>query len=152
MGSLGQTVNMKTTFIFLACLLVITGANLRKECNNKAEEISSKDCKQYCNANSPANDYFDCVNCFEKHQDYDEECKGVKLEKECFKTEEDVARDDCKCVISTPGDSCYNCINKRRYMNYRESGLACKMLVDMGVSYPPYHPPTSDAVDDWMDY
>merc|ERR1711909_21789 len=143
MGSLKQTVNMKTTFISLACVLVMTGANLRKKCNNKAEKISSQDCKQYCNVSRPAKDR-DCGKCVWKHQDYDKDCQGMKLEKKCFKTEEDIAREDCKCTVSTP--RCFTCVNNRRFKNYLESGIACEMLITLGVTFPPFHP-TDDVLD-----
>merc|ERR1712212_441091 len=91
MGSLEQTVNMKTTFIFLACLLKITGGryapnsdNKEKDCNNKAKEISSQDCKQQCDVAELTED---CAKCIEEHKDYDRDCKiDNNLQYQCLMT------------------------------------------------------------------
>ena len=135
---------MRTTLIFLSCLLVITGANLRRKCNNKAEKISSEDCKQYCNVISLPGYTWDCVKCVVQHQDYDKDCQGTELAQKCFKTDEDIAKENCdNCVFSEFCDPCETCINKGRKQDFLDSGISCQMLVRMGVTPPPDHPPCS---------
>ena len=134
---------MKTTLIFLACLLVITGANLREQCNNKAVEISSQDCKQQCNENARARypeDTWACADCIFEHQDYEEDCKGMKLEMQCFTAEDDIALEDCKekCDVSAPseeddGHPWLDCIR-----NCHDLGLGCKNLINIGNAFPFY--------------
>merc|ERR1719228_2606784 len=73
---------MKTTFIFLACMLVFTGGryapnsdnlvNKEKDCNNKAEEISSQDYKQQCDVAELTEG---CAKCILDHKEYDSDCK-----------------------------------------------------------------------------
>ena len=120
---------MKTTFILLACLLVTTGANIRKKCNNKAEEIALQDCKQQCDAASRGED---CAKCIRKHQDYDEDCKGMRSMK-CIKHEADIAKEYCKeqCNFSAQGPDfdftvCDTCIT-----NHQDFDTDCKNAKDM---------------------
>merc|ERR1719233_2081916 len=103
---------MKTTFIFLACLLGITAAgesilnnrypsdywanrakSLQKDCNNKTEEISTEDCKQECKVAKPGED---CAKCIAKHKDYDFDCKGYIVDTRCLEIGYEIFRNDCK--------------------------------------------------------
>merc|ERR1711942_270928 len=78
MGSLRQTVNMKSAFLILACLLVvITGDNLEEQCDYKALEIwlSVEDCKQ---CGTPLGK--DCAKCIMEHKDYND-CKELQCKR-----------------------------------------------------------------------
>merc|ERR1711862_745538 len=78
MGSLGKTVNMKSAFLILACLLVvITGDNLEEQCDYKALEIwlSVEDCKQ---CGTPLGK--DCAKCIMEHKDYND-CKELQCKR-----------------------------------------------------------------------
>merc|ERR1711909_180349 len=87
MGRIEQTVSMKTTFIFLACMLGIATADfydanraksLQKDCNSKAEEISSQDCKQDCKEqcldSDPDSPDDPCKPCIMNHKGYGLAC------------------------------------------------------------------------------
>merc|ERR1719260_70889 len=136
---------MKTTFIFLACMLGIATADkndeydeywanrylsddqanrakiLQKDCNSKAKEISSQDCKQECNVTEPGED---CAKCIAKHQEYDYDCKDDMVSMRCLDIYDKLERQDCKeqCLDSdpdSPDDPCEPCI-----MNHKDTGLA----------------------------
>merc|ERR1711862_950375 len=80
MGSLGQTVNMKSTFLILACLLVvITGDNLEEQCDYKALEIwfSVEDCP-LCGSRTYIEK--DCAKCIMEHKDYND-CKELQCKR-----------------------------------------------------------------------
>merc|ERR1719369_2353770 len=134
---------MKTTFIFLVCLLVMTAGryaydsdywvNKEKKCNNKAEEISSQDCKQQCDV---AELREDCAKCIGEHKDYDSDCKeDFDLIVQCLKTvfpdhkEEGGCREECKRDV-TDGDDYYEacriCI-----MNHQDAGLNCRIIMGL---------------------
>merc|ERR1712179_362381 len=135
MGRIEQTVSMKTTFIFLACMLGIATADfydanraksLQKDCNSKAEEISSQDCKQECNVTEPGED---CAKCIANHQDYDYDCANFMVLTRCLDIYDKLERQDCKeqCLDSdpdSPDDPCKPCI-----MNHKGYGLACLIFL-----------------------
>ena len=146
---------MKTTFILLACLLVITGANIVKKCNNKAEEIASQDCKQECNVVGPGED---CAKCIMEHKDYDNDCKGITflvqcmradeidckgandMLKHCMKTLVEIVENDCKdqCPIQHAREKDFDPSKcKTCCMSHQDLGLAC--LVQTGVSFSQLH-------------
>merc|ERR1712179_850705 len=120
MGSLGQTVNMKTTFIFLACLLGITTGyyvgRIKKDCNKKAEEISAQDCSKQCDVAEPEKDYY-------------KRCKGEDLGKQCQTTADEIGNKDCflQCLRDPRRQSslsdfrkCETCIKNNQHL-----GKAC---------------------------
>merc|ERR1712055_1024476 len=132
MGSLGQTVNMKTTFIFLACLLGITTGyyvgRIKKDCNKKAEEISAQVCSKQCDV---AEQGEDCAGCIMEHKDYYKRCKGEYLIRQCQRTAQEIGDKDCykQCLRDVVGKGhsylsdfkkCETCI-----MNNQHLGKAC---------------------------
>merc|ERR1712183_393855 len=151
MGSLGQTVNMKTTFIVLACLLGITTAGYinpytdfwnkkEKLCNNKAEEISSQDCKQQCDVAKFGDD---CVECIGEHKDYDYDCKDFALDARCIDTYHRIHHEDCKEECGdwyendNEKDKCETC---SRPLQDQYGGLVCRISMHFE-SNPPSPPP-----------
>ena len=143
--SLEQTVNMKTTFIFLACLLVMTTGrythnsdNKEKDCNNKAKEISSQDCKQQCDVAELTED---CAKCIEEHKDYDRDCKiDNNLQYRCLITvfplqkEEEGCREECQWDNTKNGyedvEACRTCT-----MNHQDAGLNCRIIMGYLIRY-----------------
>merc|ERR1712215_437017 len=140
MGSLEQTVNMKITFIFLACLLVITAGdfdpnsdywvNKEKECNNKAAEIFSQDCKQQCDV---AEFREDCAECIGEHKDFDSDCQDTNLLLRCLNIVFPLGKGEGGCIeecqlLSTDNDSdfetCRTCT-----MNHPDAGLNCRIIM-----------------------
>merc|ERR1712183_518616 len=159
MGSLGQTVNMKRTLIFLACLLGITAGrnapnsdnsdnasryghaeydkywtNKEKLCNNKAEEISSQDCKQQCDVAELGEN---CVKCIGEHEDYDYDCKNVALVIWCIDRDSRIRHEDCKKECPHE-DTCNNCIT--RTLHDRNGGLTCSIFKYYEANPPPPPP------------
>ena len=118
---------MKTTLIILSCLLVIIRANIKKKCDNKAEEIALQDCKQQCDVATRGED---CAKCIGNHQDYDGYCKGPASK--CKKHEADIARKYCRkqCLIVSDSDfdivACNTCIT-----NHQDVDMDCKNGQDM---------------------
>ena len=120
---------MKTTFIFLACLLVLTAGDnwepLKKKCENKAVGIASQDCKEQCNVAEPGED---CAKCVGTHKDYDYDCKDNGLTLWCYQLKRKLGKEeDCKeeCVGNYPWGmqlypACRSCI-----MNHQDVGLPC---------------------------
>merc|ERR1712183_1250502 len=161
MGSLGQTVNMKRTLIFLACLLGITTAsrygnpeydeywankqkernNRQKLCNNKAEEISSQDCKQQCDVAELGEN---CVKCIGEHKDYDYDCKDKALATWCSVLGSRIRHEDCKkeCPHYMENDydedTCINCIT--RTLHNEHGGLTCSFFKYFEANPPPPPP------------
>merc|ERR1719233_937188 len=99
---------MKTTFIFLACLMVITVdgkyddlADRKKQCNNKAEEIYSQDCKQQCDEAESRRVCSECLigrecaECIMEHKDYDSDCKNYSMLRRCNDILTRIFREDC---------------------------------------------------------
>merc|ERR1712183_450361 len=118
MGRLEQTADMKTTWIFLAFLLVMAGASMEK-CNKKTEAIAAQDCKKHCNVAKRGKD---CAMCIWNH--HDPACQGNTMEKQCSKTVVDILEGDCKkkCELDEPGnyDHCDACV-----ISHKDLGLAC---------------------------
>ena len=109
---------MKTTLIFLACLLVINGAKLEKKCDRKAEEIFRQDCKHQCGVAAPSSD---CARCIWKHQDYDAACKGDTRREQCWETLMGSRVDHCEENKENP--DVRNC--SMRFMDMKKLGLSC---------------------------
>merc|ERR1712183_207180 len=103
MGSLRQTCKMKTTLIFLACLLAIKGAKLEKKCDREAEEIFRQDCKHQCGVAEPS---YDCAKCIWKHRDYDEACVGETRRDQCWEAFEDNKVVECKATKENSDEPC----------------------------------------------
>merc|ERR1719153_719976 len=109
---------MRTTLIFLACLLVIAGASIEKQCNEKAEEIAAQDCKEDCNVAKRGKD---CATCIWNHKDYDKVCQGDDtIVEQCGETIDMIYEEDCKGSCKRFGPECDDCI-----LNYKDLGLAC---------------------------
>ena len=125
---------MKTTFIFLACLLVLAygynWANIKKKCDNKAVGIASQDCKEQCNVAELGED---CAKCVGTHKDYDYDCKEIYLWGECCDIYYQLTEEDCKeqCVGSQL-NTCKPCI-----MNHQDVGLTCLVLHHIEPNPPP---------------
>merc|ERR1712179_155194 len=131
MGSRGQTVNMKRSFIFLACLLGITTAGyyvgrIKKDCNKKAEEISAQACSKQCDVTDQGED---CARCIMEHKDYYKRCKGEDLGKQCQTTADEIGNKDCflQCLRDPRRQSslsdfrkCETCIKNNQHL-----GKAC---------------------------
>merc|ERR1712243_93025 len=143
MGSLRLTVNMKTTFIFLACLLVLTAgykysnrhgdyyANLKKKCDNQAVGIASQDCKEQCIVAELGED---CAKCVGTHKDYDYDCKNIGFSVWCGRfLSMKIREEDCK--EQCPGEVCGNCID-----NHQDYGLSCSLLHHVEANPPPPPP------------
>ena len=136
--------NMKTTFIFLACLLVLTAGDnwepLKKKCENKAVGIASQDCKEQCGVAEPGED---CAKCVGTHKDYDYDCKNIGFASWCFRVLYwKIRKEDCK-EICRVGDSlkvCGNCIR-----NHQDYGLPCLILWHVEPNHPP--PPPGHPYD-----
>merc|ERR1719228_464458 len=132
---------MKTTFIFLACLLVITAGsinpnteywvNKEKQCNNKAEEISSQDCKQQCDGAKFGDD---CVECIGKHKDYDYDCKDIMLSLRCHNYYVRYLLEDCKEECGFDSDTCKPCI---RPLLDQHGGLICRISMHFDTNPSP---------------
>ena len=74
---------MKTTFILLACLLVIAGAKKKRQCIKDIVDIWRKqDCEQLCGLELMKEE---CMNCYLKHQDLDPVCTEDTVKKQCEK-------------------------------------------------------------------
>ena len=147
---------MKSTFLILACLLVvITGDNLEEQCDVKALEIwfSVEDCKQ-CGTHLGK----DCAKCIIEHKDYDNDCKGITflvqcmradeidckgandMLKHCMKTLVEIVENDCKdqCPIQHAREKDFDPSKcKTCCMSHQDLGLAC--LVQTGVSFSQLH-------------
>ena len=95
---------MKTTLIFLACVLVVNGAKLEKNCDREAEEIFRQDCKHQCGVAEPLVD--DCAMCIWKHQDYDTACKGETKTDQCWKIVADNGLKECQEGKLSSGEPC----------------------------------------------
>ena len=113
--------DMKTSFIFLACLLAIAGANIEKRCNKTAEAIATQYCKLHCHVAEPKKE---CAMCIWNHQHYDPACKGETLGGPCTKTSVKIMFGDCKnkCSLEEP-EHCDACI-----WSHKGLGLACWTL------------------------
>ena len=100
--------------------------NKEKECNNKAEEISSQDCKQQCDV---AELREDCAKCIGEHKEYDSDCKeDMNLIVPCLETvfppreEEGECREKCKRDVTD--EACEICA-----MNHQDAGLNCRIIM-----------------------
>ena len=146
--------DMKTSSIFFACLLVIGGANIEEWCNKKARTVVDLYC--YLSCKTLKSDL--CALCIRHSRHYDQDCQGQAFVDKCSQTSVKIMSGDCKnkCnggnparsrQLVKPVDDCYACI-----LNHK--GLACwtdhtvnRLFKDYGhyEDYEEYQPLYSDV-------
>merc|ERR1711942_565835 len=90
MGSEEQSADMKTTLLFLSCLLVISGALFHKDpCWHKVAKAARENCKEECDTAKPSRE---CGRCIINHED----CKLGFVEKCTHEFEDKSKRERCE--------------------------------------------------------
>merc|ERR1719233_90338 len=122
---------MKTTLIFLACVLAINGAKLEEKCDRKALEIFREDCKHQCEV-AEARNFNPCAMCIWKHKDYDAACKEETRTDQC--RVQSIVQ-ECKATKPNSDESCDN--NDEEECVYQCSfklgivGLSCEVNLEV---------------------